>query len=228
MRSAILIGKNLGLVLVVLLAGSLAFNAWSYGNFDPQYGFLRLKEKAIATGWYLPFYYSHVLVAGLILLVGLFQLHPSSRRRFVKAHRYLGYFYVGGILFFAAPGGLVMSFFINRGPCVLASFLLQTIFWFFFTAMAFDRIRKRDIDAHKQWMWRSYALTFAAVTLRVYIFFSSYRYNLSQPSAYATLAWLSWVPNLLIVEGFLRARDQWGILSSSKKRQPPEASVIDK
>jgi hypothetical protein len=70
--------------------------------------------------------------------------------------------------------------------------------------MAFDRIRKRDIMAHRQWMWRSYALTFAAITLRVYIYLTSWKINLGQPEAYATLAWLSWVPNLIAVEIYLR------------------------
>lgn len=186
--------------IVILLVVSLATNALTYINFDSNYGFLKLKQNAIATGWYLPFYYSHVLIAGLILVVGLFQLHPISRARYRDAHRMLGYFYVMGILFFAAPGGLIMSLFINRGPWVLASFLLQTVLWFFFTFMAFKRILHKDIVAHKQWMWRSYALTFAAVTLRIYIFLFSWSFDMSQPESYATLAWLSWVPNLLVVE----------------------------
>jgi hypothetical protein len=203
-KNLLLFLKRSGLVIVITLAVLLAFNALSYINFDPQYGFLKLKQKAIATGWYLPFYYSHVLVAGVILLAGIFQLHPVSRKKFPRVHRWLGYFYVMGILFFAAPGGLVMSFFIDRGHPVLISFLLQTALWFYCTAMAFHRIRKRDIEAHRAWMWRSYALTFAAITLRVYIFFISWSVNLAEPGAYATLAWLSWVPNLIAAEIYIR------------------------
>lgn len=204
MRLAITLFRNIFLGIVVLLALALTANALTYSNFDPQHGFLRLKQKAIATGWYLPAYYSHVLIGGIILVVGFFQLHLKSIQRFKKLHRIGGYIYVMGILFFAAPGGLVMSFFIDRGPWVLTSFLLQGCLWFWFTALAFDRIRKRDIVAHRQWMWRSYALTFAAITLRIYIFISSYSYNLSVPEAYATLAWLSWVPNLILTEIYLR------------------------
>lgn len=204
MRLAIALFRNIFLGIVVLLALALAANALTYSNFDPQYGFLRLKQKAIATGWYLPAYYSHVLIGGIILIVGFFQLHPKSIQHFKRLHRIGGYIYVMGILFFAAPGGIVMSLFIDRGPWVLASFLLQGSLWFGVTALAFDRIRKRNIAAHRQWMLRSYALTFAAITLRIYIFISSYSYNLSVPEAYATLAWLSWVPNLLLAEIYLR------------------------
>jgi hypothetical protein len=197
------VAKKAGLGLVVLLAVLLAGNAMSYINFDSSYGFLKLKEKAIATGWYLPFYYSHVLVAGMILLVGLFQIVYSSKKGLRKIHRYLGYFYVMGILFFAAPGGLVMSLFIDRGAVVLASFVLQSILWFYFTATAFKRILTGNVLEHKQYMWRSYSLTFAAITLRVYIFLFSWSFDMSQPGAYATMAWLSWVPNLLFVELFV-------------------------
>ncbi len=120
----------------------LAINSLTHANFDSQYGFLKLKQQAIETGWYLPAYYTHVLISGIILVIGLFLVFPSSRR-FPRTHRFLGYIYVMGILFFAAPGALGMSLFIQRGPWVLASFLLQGILWFYFTAVAFDRIRKK-------------------------------------------------------------------------------------
>lgn len=196
-------------VIAGILAIALAGNALTYFNFDPQYSFLKLKQSAIATGWYLPAYYSHVLISGLILVIGFFQLHPKSNTKFRKTHRALGYVYVMGILFFAAPGGLAMAFFINRGPWVLMSFILLAILWFYFTAVAFNRIRKKNINAHKRWMWRSYALTFSAITLRIYIFITAYSVDLSQPEAYATLAWLSWVPNLFVVEIFLNRRRFW-------------------
>jgi hypothetical protein len=82
------------LVVAGMLAIALAGNALTYFNFDPQYSFLKLKKEAIATGWYLPAYYSHVLVSGIILVIGFFQLHPKSNIRFRKIHRVLGYVYV--------------------------------------------------------------------------------------------------------------------------------------
>jgi Predicted membrane protein (DUF2306) len=35
--------------------------------------------------------------------------------------------------------------------------------------MAYWRILHRDIQSHRQWMVRAYALTFAAVTLRLWL-----------------------------------------------------------
>jgi len=194
-----------------LLAVALAANALSYSNFDPQYSFLKLKQAAIETGWYLPAYYAHVLVAGIILVIGFFQVSESFRKRFLKIHRVFGYIYVMGILFFSAPGGMVMAFFINRGPMVLLSFVLQCSLWIYFTYAAFRYIRHRKIDLHKAMMYRSFALTLAAITLRLYIFFLSDEYNLSEAQGYATLAWLSWVPNLIIAELIIRRKKFVGV-----------------
>jgi len=199
------LGTKVGFIVLLMLAVPLAINALSYINFDPQYGFLRLKKFAIETGWYLPAYYAHVLIAGIILVVGFFQVHPTWGLRWRPLHRFFGKVYIGGILFFAAPGGLIMSFFINRGPLVLASFLLQCSAWIICTALAYKRIRQGDIQSHRQWVLRSFALTLAAITLRVYVFLSSWSFDLSQPTAYAAIAWLSWVPNLLICEWYLRS-----------------------
>jgi hypothetical protein len=184
----------------------LGLNTLTYLNFNSSYGFLRLKQEAVASGLYLPFYYAHVLVGGLILIVGFFQFSRSMRGRWLRVHKLAGRFYVFGILLFAAPGGLVMSFFIGRGPLVLLSFLLQCSLWFYFTTMAFRMVRSADIRAHECWMFRSFALTLAAITLRVYIFIASWWIDLNHPYAYALLAWLSWLPNLFFAEWLFKKR----------------------
>lgn len=54
-------------------------------------------------------------------------------------------------------------------------------------------------------MTRNYALTFAAVTLRIYmgLFFAV---GLDFEEFYPSLAWLCWVPNLILVEWWLLRR----------------------
>ena len=185
-----------GIVVAVLIV-LLSLNALSYINFDFTYGFLRLKQAAIATGWYLPAYYAHVLVAGAILTIGFFQLNTRFSLKKKSVHRFFGRCYAYGILFFAAPGGLVMSFFIHRGPWVLSSFILQSALWFLFTLLAVIHARKGNIEEHRKWMWRSYALTFAAVTLRLYVFMFTSSFDMSAPEAYGIIAWMSWVGNLV-------------------------------
>jgi hypothetical protein len=62
------------LCITFFLIVLLTVNTLSYLNFSADYGFLKLKQHAITSGWYLPAYYAHVLAGGLILLVGFFQL----------------------------------------------------------------------------------------------------------------------------------------------------------
>lgn len=194
-------------VVVVILISLLALNALSYSNFDFTNGFLRLKKDAINTGWYLPAFYSHVLASGIILLIGFFQINTRWSLLSKPIHRLLGRGYAYGILFFAAPGGLVMSLFIDRGPWVLISFIIQTLLWSLTTGIAVNKIMKGDIASHRKWMLRSYALTFAAVTLRLYVFAFSWSFDLSQPQAYGIIAWLSWGVNLVAIEIYLRFFD---------------------
>lgn len=58
-----------------------------------------------------------------------------------------------------------------------------------------------DFQAHRKWMARSFALTFGAVTLRIYLP-SFLAMGLPFDKAYPLVAWVSWVPNLLAVELF--------------------------
>lgn len=207
--------RTAGFLLLIILAIPLAINALSYINFSPTYGFLRLKQTAIQSGYYLPAYFGHVLLAGLILPIGVFQVHPTWGQRWRNVHRFLGKTYVASVLLFSAPGALIMSLFIHRGPWVLTSFLLQSTLWFVFTALAYTSIRKGNIEMHRKWMLRSFALTMAAITLRIYVYISSSSFDLSQPLAYATIAWLSWVPNLLIVEWYLSKASNFQLPTSN-------------
>jgi uncharacterized membrane protein len=195
--------KKVFYLLLLVLSVPLSINALTYLNFDSHYGFLRLKQSAIDTGWYLPAYYAHIVIAAIILLIGLNQMVPSLRLKSAQLHRLLGKFYVGGILFLSAPGAFVMSMFINRGPLVLASFVLQCFCWVLFTWLAYSAIRRRDISSHRAWMTRSFALTLAAITLRLYAFVFSWWADLSQPVAYATIAWSSWILNLVAAEIYI-------------------------
>jgi len=72
--------------------------------------------------------------------------------------------------------------------------------WLVTGAMAYQRIRQRDIERHREWMIRNYALTFAAVTLRLWLPLFHVLLGFSFIESYVTVAWLCWVPNLLLAE----------------------------
>ena len=192
---------------LILSAGTFL----QYYDFKHHSEFLEIKRQAVATGWYLPAFYCHIIGSSIILIVGFFQFSKKMRNN--KAlHRLLGKVYVFGILFFAAPGAFVMTAFINRGPWVTLSFLLQNILWVIFTLYGWISIVKGNTDDHVKMMHRSYALAFAAVTLRLYIWLLTVLGNgVHFDNNYIIIAFLSWVPNLLVVEWVNRKKTISGI-----------------
>ena len=59
--------------------------------------------------------------------------------------------------------------------------------------------------AHRAWVLRSYALTLAAVTLRLWLPGLHVGLGLPFAEVYQTVAWLAWVPNLIVIELWLTA-----------------------
>ena len=182
--------------VVILCAGTFL----QYYDFKGRSSFLQIKQAAVATGWYMPAFYCHIIGSSIILFLGFFQfLKPVYNNR--ALHKLLGKTYVFGVLFFAAPGAYVMTLFVNRGPGVFISFLLQNTLWVAFTLVAWLLVIKGRITPHIKMMRRSYALAFGAVTLRLYIFlFTLLGSGISFAHNYLIIAFLSWVPNLLVAE----------------------------
>jgi uncharacterized membrane protein len=188
-----------GLALIWILILSVG-TVYYYGSFNTHEGFLLLKQFAIKTGIYLPAFYAHIFASSLILLVGFAQF---SKRIYSnkKLHRLLGKIYVFGVLFFAAPGAYIMTFFIHRGTGVFISFCLQNTLWILSTIAAWRFAVAGRIPLHVCMVRRSYALAFAAVTLRFYIWlFTVLGNGVNFENNYLIIAFLSWVPNLILVE----------------------------
>ena len=192
-------GKILSYFAFVLVL-ILCLGTLQYLSFKPDVAFLKLKQFAVKTGFYLPAFYAHIFGASTILIAGFFQFSKKVQHN-RKLHRTLGKIYVFGVLFFAAPGAYVMTFFIDRGTGVFISFLLQNTLWIIFTLLAWMLIKNRKIDQHIMMMRRSYAQAFAAVTLRFYIWaLTIFGHGVGFENNYVIIAMASWVPNLLVAE----------------------------
>jgi hypothetical protein len=182
--------------IAILAIGTL----YTYIGFKTDSSFLQLKHTAVAGGYYLPAFFCHVLGSSIILVTGFFQfLKPVYSNR--PLHRKLGKVYVFGVLFFSAPGAYIMTAFIDRGAGVFISFFLQNTLWIIFTVIAWRYAVTKKINNHVDMMRRSYALAFAAVTLRFYIFmFTLLGNGVNFEHNYVIIALLSWIPNLVLVE----------------------------
>lgn len=147
----------------------------------------------------------HFIGGGIVLLAGASQFNKGWRTRYPHLHRWLGRVYVGGVLI-GGIAGLYLAFHAAGGLAARFGFGLLAVLWLISTGLAFWHILKRNIVVHQQWMVRSYAMTLGAVTLRIWLpLFLMMGVPFEQ--AYPAIAWLAWVPNLVVAEWvFLRSR----------------------
>jgi uncharacterized membrane protein len=146
----------------------------------------------------------HVAFAALTLLTGPFQFFPSLRAR-TRLHRALGYVYFTGVIG-GGIAGFFTAFIAYGGLVARVGFGALAVTWLWTGVAALLAVRRRDFVAHEVWALRSFALSFAAVTLRLYmpLWFMT---GLQFEDFYPVQAWLCWVPNLLFIEWILlRAR----------------------
>lgn len=161
--------------------------------------------------------WGHFVGGGLALATGAFQLNGGMRNRWPGLHRGLGRAYVVAV----AVGGMAalsLAPHAMTGAVAASGFALLGLAWLATTALAVRAIRRRQLSSHRDWMVCSYALTLAAVTLRIYLPASQVA-GISFTVAYPVIAWLCWVPNLLLAILFLRSRHAREMLAAS--RLPP-------
>ena len=120
----------------------------------------------------------------------------SSR---VALHRWLGRTYLGIGVLVGGVAGLVVALHAFGGVTARLGFAALALAWLYTGTRAYLAIRSRDVAAHRRWMVRNFALTFAAVTLRIYLPASALA-GVSFELAYPAIAWLCWAPNLVVAE----------------------------
>lgn len=158
----------------------------------------------------------HIGAAPIALALGTFQFAGGLRSRFPAAHRWSGRVYVGAILV-GGVSALFLSVNATDRPVAAAGFGALALVWITSTAIALRFALARDLRRHRAWMIRSFALTFAAVTLRVQLpfFFIVGEMDYMQASNY--VAWLCWVPNILAAEWYIRVSAR----GSTLRKSPP-------
>jgi uncharacterized membrane protein len=144
----------------------------------------------------------HIVASGLALLVGPFQFARGLRTRLPRIHRWLGRTYLVACLVGGVSGGAI-ALFSASGLVAGAGFLALAICWLTATVLGFLAIRGGDVDRHRRWMTRSFALSYAAVMLRIYLPLAMVA-ELDFGVAYPVIAWLCWLPNLVVAEALIR------------------------
>lgn len=186
---------------------TLAFFIWLMARITVEYipyqtdvGFLRIKQEYIDIDHWRIAFFVHVYASIWVLLAGFTQFSAKIRDLYPKLHRGLGYSYALNVLLITGPASLIMAFYANGGAMSKIAFVMLAIGWIYFTAMAVIKARSGDYDAHRDFMIRSYALTLSALTLRAWKWSINNSVELPPMDVYRAVAWLGWVPNLLVAE----------------------------
>ncbi len=149
-------------------------------------------------------------VGGMIVAasMGPTQFLSGLRARRPKLHRNMGKLYIAGCIV-GGIGGIVMSLHSRSGVWSGSAFFVLAVLLLISVSEAYIKIRGRHIQEHREWMTRSFAMLFAAVTLRLY--FPVLRTYISDYDAFAITAWLSWTLNLVVAEWLIRRQREGGL-----------------
>lgn len=201
-------------ILKILLILGFGYFFWLMLQITLEYvplrtdvSFLMIKQTEVDhRPEYLYFFYTHVYTSIFVLLSGFLVIIRKDLgiRNF---HKNAGKMYIFLILLLAAPSGIYMGIFANGGFFSKISFVILGCLWWFFTYKAYRLAVQKRFREHKQWMWRSFALTLSAVTLRMWKVIIVYLCHPNPMDVYQIIAWLGWVPNILLIE-YLIAKKQ--------------------
>jgi len=173
-----------------------------YLPFNLKVSFLDLKGKDIVnTIHYRIAFFTHVYTSIFLVIIGLIQFW--NHKIIKNYHKHLGIAYVVIIIFLSAPSGFVMAFYANGGFWSKLSFVILTVLWIGFTYYGYSYRKKGQISHHKKMMYRSYALTLSAISLRLFKWGIVSAFELPPMDTYKFVAWAGWIVNLLIVEVFI-------------------------
>ena len=182
-------------ILLILFAGKFVINdALPYFGFD---------EAIFGRYWNYRWPLIGHISGGLIALsLGPFQFWKSFRNKFINTHRWMGRIYLTAILI-----GTISATYLAWTSAIRVNFswafALQGLAfaWITTASMAYISVMRRHIIQHKEWMIRSYVVTFAFVTFR---WLTDLPIAIQLMNKFEergpTIIWLSWTIPLLITE----------------------------
>lgn len=211
-------------VLAMVAMVVLAYEALRFWTRDPLHYILHQSQRSFGFFWPLRWpLLLHIGGGTLALFMGPFQLWSGLRSRHLAIHRLTGLLYVAGIGVGGGAGFYLSTFTVPRDFGV-ALFMLAFAWWLT-VGMALLAIKRRRIEAHKEWMIRSYVVTFAFVAFRYLVDLPVFA-PLGAARA-STVAWLCWVAPLLVAEVALQWQRTVGARRAVYQRtaeSPPRSS----
>lgn len=190
---------RIGWVLVALLCIGIAGYSARYLIHPPT-----TPKEALGNPVGVPWLVIHIAGSVTALVLGSLQFLPALRKGARPQHRWVGRTYVCACLI-GGGAGLILSFGSSAGPIATAGFASLAIFWITANLLGWRAAVQGRFAEHRRWMIRSWALTLAAVTLRLYLP-AVMILGLDFLPWYRAISFLAWVPNLILAELWLGRR----------------------
>jgi hypothetical protein len=144
----------------------------------------------------------HTGLGAVALACGPINLHRGLLMRRPVWHRAVGRVYVLSALV-SGGSGLVLAFVSLGGVVAHWGFGLMAVIWLLTTSLGWRAGIRRHIAVHREWMLRSFAMTLAAVSLRLQLLplmMSGGDFNWGYP----IISFTCWAPNLILMEWWIR------------------------
>lgn len=188
---------------IALLAAAGALILWFI--FTAAFQYATYTQEAYGSYWPRRFaLIPHILGGVVAITTGLVQVWLGVTGRTRRLHILLGRVYLG-----AVTVGSLAGFYLaltTLGSLVFGSGLFfLCVAWVVTTAMAYMAVRNRAIEQHREWMLRSYVVTFAFVVFRLFTQWLIGQ-GVSPSEAAGLMSWASWAVPLLMLEPMLQYR----------------------
>lgn len=195
--------KRILWIVIAVFAIMIGLYPVKYFLSDRNFGLLSSKSVGLlADVYWNAAFYTHILLGGLALLIGWMQFSAKMRRNNLKRHRQVGRIYMIAVLL-SSIAGFYLALFATGGPVASLGFLCLAVIWFYTTMAAYLHIRHKRVPQHQKMMIYSYAACFAAVTLRIWLPLLMLVFG-DFITAYLIVAWLCWIPNLIVANLIVR------------------------
>ena len=195
--------QKISKIVIALFAIIIGLYPGIYFLKERTFGLLSSKSNELLENalWNTAFY-TQIILGGIALLIGWLQFNTKLRLRNISMHRTIGKVYIVSVLV-SSLAGIGLGFFATGGFVTSSGFICLGIIWFTTTLLAYLKIRNMQIEPHRRLMIYSYAACFAAVTLRIWLPLLIMLFG-DFIVAYSIVAWLCWVPNLLVAKLIVR------------------------
>lgn len=148
---------------------------------------------------------AHVVFGIVALLAGPIQFSTRLRTKHLQAHRLIGRGYLISVLL-VGIAGLYLAFTSSIGLAYAWGLGSLALTWMTSGGLALVAIRRRNIAQHKEWMVRSYVITFAFVVFRLGESLLEALKVGDQVNRLTLMSWASWALPLFFAEVVLQAK----------------------